>query len=47
MFVHVEILRRLGLADLQAGEAVAIRVISVKRGKMAAEVCFWESVSRD
>ena len=45
--MHVEILRRLGLADLQAGEAVAIRVISGKRGKMAAEVCSWESVSRD
>ena len=47
VFVHVEILRRSGLADLQAGEAVAIRVISGKRGKMAAEVCSWESVSRD
>jgi CspA family cold shock protein len=47
VFEHVEILRRSGLADLQAGEAVAIRVISGKRGKMAAEVCSWESVSRD
>jgi cold shock protein len=47
VFVHVEISRRSGLADLQAGEAVAIRVISGKRGKMAAEVCSWESVSRD
>ena len=47
VFVHVEILRSSGLADLQAGEAVAIRVISGKRGKMAAEVCSWESVSRD
>ena len=47
VFVHVDILRRSGLADLQASEAVAIRVISGKRGKMAAEVCSWESVSRD
>ena len=47
VFEHVEILRRSGLADLQAGEAVAIHVISGKRGKMAAEVCSWESVSRD
>ena len=47
VFEHVEILRRSGLADLQAGEAVAIRVIPGKRGKMAAEVCSWESVSRD
>lgn len=47
VFVHVEILRCSGLADLQAGEAVAIGVISGKRGKMAAEVCSWESVSSD
>lgn len=47
VFIHVEILRRSGLADLQAGEAVAIRVIAGKRGKMASEVCSWESVSRD
>ena len=47
VFIHVEILRRSGLADLQAGEAVAIRVIAGKRGKMAAEVCSWESVSPD
>ena len=47
VFVHVEILLRSGLAVLQAGEAMAIRVISGKRGKMAAEVCSWESVSRD
>ena len=45
--MHVEILRRSGLADLQAGEAVANRVIPGKRGKMAAEVCSWVSVSRD
>ena len=47
VFAHVEILRRSGLPDLQTGEFVAIRVISGKRGKMAAEVCSWESVSRD
>jgi CspA family cold shock protein len=39
VFVHVEILRNSGLADLQAGGAVAICLISGKRGKMAAEVC--------
>ena len=47
VFVHIEILRSSGLADLQAGGAVAICFISGKRGKMAAEVCSWESVSRD
>jgi CspA family cold shock protein len=39
VFVHVEILRNSGLADLQAGGAVATCLISGKRGKMAAEVC--------
>ncbi|MFY9238559.1 MAG: cold shock domain-containing protein [Roseovarius sp.] len=43
VFVHVEVLRRSGLADLQPGEALAIRVIEGKRGRMATEVCGWES----
>lgn len=43
VFVHIEVLRRSGLADLQPGEAVALRVISGKRGRMATEVCGWES----
>jgi CspA family cold shock protein len=47
IFVHIEVLRRSGLADLNAGEAITIRVMDGKRGKMAAEVCSWESVSKD
>ncbi|MEO0936882.1 MAG: cold shock domain-containing protein [Pseudomonadota bacterium] len=43
VFVHVEVLRRSGLADLAPGEALAIRVIEGKRGKMAAEVHAWEA----
>ena len=43
VFVHIEILRRSGLADLQPGEALAIRVIEGKRGRMATEVCGWET----
>ncbi len=42
VFVHIEVLRRSGLADLQPGEAVAVRVIEGKRGRMATEVCGWE-----
>ncbi|UYV39101.1 cold shock domain-containing protein [Rhodobacteraceae bacterium D3-12] len=42
VFVHIEVLRRSGLADLQPGEALAIRVIDGKRGRMATEVCAWE-----
>ena len=43
VFVHIEVLRRSGLADLQPGEAVAIRVIDGKRGRMATEVNGWET----
>ena len=47
VFIHVEVLRRSGMADLQSGEALAIRVIDGKRGRMATEVCGWESAVRD
>jgi CspA family cold shock protein len=43
VFIHIEVLRRAGLADLQPGEALAIRVIDGKRGRMALEVCAWEA----
>jgi len=42
VFVHIEVLRQSGLADLQPGEAVAMRVIEGRRGRMAAEVVAWE-----
>lgn len=43
VFVHIEVLRRSGLADLLPGEALAIRVIDGKRGRMATEVSAWEA----
>lgn len=44
VFVHIEVLRLAGLADLVPGEAIALRAIKGKRGLMAAEVLPWESV---
>lgn len=44
VFVHVEVLRRSGLSELQLGEALAIRVMDGKRGKMAMQICAWEAV---
>jgi CspA family cold shock protein len=44
VFVHVEILRRCGLADLMPGEAVAMKVVDGPRGKMAAEVRSWDFI---
>ncbi|MDR9484478.1 MAG: cold shock domain-containing protein [Sediminimonas sp.] len=46
VFIHIEVLRRSGLADLQPGEAIGIRTIEGKRGRMATEVCAWEMALR-
>jgi CspA family cold shock protein len=42
VFLHVEVLRRSGLSELQPGEALALRVMDGKRGRMAVEVRSWE-----
>ena len=42
VFVHIEVLRRSGLADLQPGEAVGVRVTEGSRGRMALQVAPWE-----
>ncbi|WP_116131522.1 cold-shock protein [Tropicimonas sp. IMCC34043] len=47
VFLHVEVLRRSGLADLQPGEAVALRVVQGPRGRMAFEVAAWEKAIRN
>jgi len=44
VFVHIDVLRQSGLSDLSPGEAIALRVIDGKRGRMAAEVRAWETV---
>lgn len=43
VFIHVEVLRRSGFADLAAGEAVCLRVIEGKRGRMAVVVQSWDT----
>jgi CspA family cold shock protein len=42
IFVHAEVLRRFGLADLQPGEAICLRSVQGTRGLLAAEVRRWE-----
>jgi len=42
VFLHIEVLRLSGLADVQPGEALALRVIDGQRGRMAAQVFPWE-----
>jgi CspA family cold shock protein len=47
IFIHAEVLRVSGFADLAAGEAVALRVIEGRRGRMAVQVASWEAAVRD
>ncbi len=42
IFLHIEVLRKCGLADLEAGEAVCLRIVEGDRGQMAAEVHAWD-----
>ena len=46
IFIHIEVLRQAGLADLAPGEAVCMRVIDGRRGKLAAEVLPWDIALR-
>lgn len=43
VFIHIEVLRRSALADLQPGEAVVLRVAEGDRGRLATQVSTWES----
>lgn len=47
VFVHVEVLRVSGFADLQAGEAIGLKIMEGKRGRMAVQVMSWESAMRE
>ncbi len=47
VFIHIEVLRASGFADLQPGEAVCLRVTDGKRGRMATQVASWEAASRE
>ncbi len=46
IFLHIEVLRRSGFADLQPGEAICIKVIDGKRGRMAASVTAWDMANK-
>ena len=43
VFIHIEVLRRSGLADLAPGEAVGLKVMEGRRGRMATEVLPWDA----
>lgn len=43
VFVHMEVLRRSGFAELQPGEAVGLRIVEGERGRMAVAIVSWET----
>ena len=47
VFIHIEVLRRCGFADLQAGEAIAVRVIDGARGRLALLAAPWDDAAWD
>jgi CspA family cold shock protein len=47
VFIHIEVLRMSGFADLQPGEAVGLRIVDGRRGRMATQVTSWEAALRE
>jgi CspA family cold shock protein len=47
VFIHAEVLRRSGLAELAPCEAVGLRVIEGRRGLMAGEVTAWDAIQKE
>ncbi|MEZ5751156.1 MAG: cold shock domain-containing protein [Paracoccaceae bacterium] len=46
VFIHMEVLRRSGFADLQPGEAIGLRIAQGERGRMAVVIASWDSALR-
>ena len=43
VFIHMEVLRKSGFAELQPGEAVGLRIDDGERGRMAVAISSWEA----
>jgi CspA family cold shock protein len=43
VFLHVEVLRRSGFAEVSPGEALAVRIVEGRRGQMAVQIAPWEA----
>ncbi len=46
IFIHIETLHRCGFSDLQAGEAVCLKMAEGDRGLMAVEILSWDTALR-
>jgi CspA family cold shock protein len=47
VFVHMDVLRRCGFAELQPGEAISVRLGDSDRGALALEVLSWDAALVD
>jgi cold shock protein len=47
VFVHMEVLRRSGFAELQPGEGIGLRIVEGERGRMAVMIAAWDAVLRN
>lgn len=43
VFIHMEVLRRSGFAELVPGEAIGLRIVDGERGRMAVRISSWDS----
>ncbi len=46
VFLHIEVLRKSGFADLAPGEAIGLRVVAGKRGRLAIDILAWDTAGR-
>lgn len=46
VFVHIEVIRHSGFADLSIGEAICLRIVEGPRGLMAAQIAPWDAALR-
>jgi CspA family cold shock protein len=47
VFIHMEVLRKSGFAELQPGEAVGLHIVEGERGRMAVAIAPWEAALRN
>lgn len=47
VFIHIEVLRHSGFADLAIGEAIGVRIVEGPRGLMAAQITPWDAALRE
>ncbi|WP_366942740.1 cold shock domain-containing protein [uncultured Paracoccus sp.] len=47
VFLHIEVVRHCGFADLIQGEAIGMRVVDGRRGLMAAQLFSWDRATED